>query len=387
MAMTNLACLVGAYEHPTRKADDLTVMQLHAQVAKGALADAGLQKSDIDGYFCAGDMPGVGATSMIEYLNLRVRHVDSTECGGSAPILHVAHAAQAIAQGKCQVALVTMAGRPRSARSAIRLKPPDLDSPELGFEMPYRAMPPNMYAMAARRHFHEFGTTSEQLAWIKVAASHHAQHNALAMLPHVVSVEDVLASPMVSDPLRKLDCCVISDGGGAVIVASPAIARSLNRPAIGIRSHAESQKDSMCGHVDLTYTAAAITGPAAFASAGLTPGDIQYVSLYDSFTITVLLQLEDLGFCKKGEGGRFVMDGALISGVGKLPFNTDGGGLCNNHPSNRGGMTKIIEAVRQLRSEAHPAVQVPNCHLALVNGIGGSIATRHTAATMILERL
>ena len=139
--------------------------------------------------------------------------------------------------------------------------------------------------------------------------------------------------------------------------------------------------------MDLTYSAAAWSGPMAFAEAGVTPADIQYASLYDSFTITVLMQLEDLGFCKKGEGGRFVMDGNLISGVGKLPFNTDGGGLCNNHPANRGGITKVIEAVRQLRGEAHPAVQVPNCHLALASGIGGALASRHTAATLILERV
>jgi acetyl-CoA C-acetyltransferase len=143
----------------------------------------------------------------------------------------------------------------------------------------------------------------------------------------------------------------------------------------------------MGGKMDLTYSAAAWSGPLAFAEAGVTPADIQYVSLYDSFTITVLMQLEDLGFCRKGEGGRFVADGNLISGVGKLPFNTDGGGLCNNHPANRGGITKIIEAVRQLRGEAHPAVQVPDCSLALVNGIGGALASRHTAGTLILERV
>jgi acetyl-CoA C-acetyltransferase len=384
--MNGSAFVVGAYEHPVRKADHLTVMQLHAQVAKGALEDAGLDKSQVDGYFCAGDVPGLGATAMIEYLNLRVRHLDTTECGGSAPIVHVAHAAQAIAAGRCRVALVTMAGRPRAARSAIRLRPPDPDAPETGFEQPYRPMTQNMYGMAARRHFHEFGTTSRQLAWIKVAASHHAQHNEHAMLRKVVTVEEVLESPLVADPLHKLDCCVISDGGGAVIVAAPEIARSLRRPLVAVRAMAEAQKDSAAGAVDLTYTAAALSGPRAFADAGLAPRDIQYVSLYDSFTITVLLQLEDLGFCAKGAGGPFVSDGNLISGFGDLPFNTDGGGLCNNHPANRGGMTKIIEAVRQLRGEAHPAVQVADCALALVNGIGGSIATRHTAATMILER-
>jgi acetyl-CoA C-acetyltransferase len=400
MSLNGSACIVGAYEHPTRKADGLSVVRLHADVAKGALEDAGLSKHDVDGYFCAGDAPGLGTTTMAEYLGLRLRHVDSTECGGSAPILHVAHAAEAIAAGRCNVALITLAGRPRAQMAAaqaaaksqgvkapLALKAPDPDAPELAFELPYGPATQNLYAAVAKRHMHEFGTTSEQLAWIKVAASQHAQHNPNAMLREVVTVEDVVGSPMVSDPLHRLDCCVMSDGGGAVIVARPEIARDLRRPLVKVRGTGEAPKHSMGGRLDLTYSAAAWSGPLAFAEAGVTPADIQYASLYDSFTITVLMQLEDLGFCKKGEGGRFVADGNLISGVGKLPFNTDGGGLCNNHPANRGGITKIIEAVRQLRGEAHPAVQVPNCSLALASGIGGALASRHTAGTLILERL
>ncbi|MBO9649352.1 MAG: thiolase domain-containing protein [Variovorax sp.] len=400
MSLNGSAYLVGAYEHPARKADDLSVARLHADVAKGALEDAGLSKHDIDGYFCAGDAPGLGTTTIAEYLGLKLRHVDSTECGGSAPILHVAHAAEAIAAGRCNVALITLAGRPRAqmaaaqaaaksngAKPPLALKPPDPDAPELAFELPYGPATQNLYAAVAKRHMHEFGTTSEQLAWIKVAASHHAQHNPNAMLREVVTVEDVVNSPMVSDPLHRLDCCVMSDGGGAIIVARPEIARDLKRPLVKVRGTGEAPKHGMGGKLDLTYSAAAWSGPLAFAEAGVTPADIQYASLYDSFTITVLMQLEDLGFCKKGEGGRFVADGNLISGVGKLPFNTDGGGLCNNHPANRGGVTKIIEAVRQLRGEAHPEVQVPNCSLALANGIGGALASRHTAATLILERL
>ena len=354
MSIRNKAYIVGAYEHPTRKADTLSVAQLHADVARGAIADAGLSLKDIDGYFCAGDAPGLGTMSMGEYLGLNLRHVDSTETGGSAPLVHVHHAAQAIAQGKCNIALVTLAGRPRAAGAALQLKPPDPDAPELQFEAPFGPATQNGYAMCARRHMHEFGTTSEQLAWIKVAASHHAQHNPNAMLRQLVTVEDVVNSPFVSDPLHRLDCCVIKHG--------------------------------MAGKVDLTYSAARFSGPRAFEEAGLTPADIKYVSLYDSFTVTVLFQIEDLGFCAKGQGGRFVSDGNLISGIGKLPFNTDGGGLCNNHPANRGGMTKVIEAVRQLRGEAHPAVQVKNCDLALANGIGGSLATRHIAGTLIMER-
>lgn len=401
MSLNGKACIVGAYEHPTRQADNLSVVRLHADVAKGALEDAGLTKDDIDGYFCAGDAPGLGTTTVAEYLGLNLRHVDSTECGGSAPILHVAHAAEAIAAGRCNIALITLAGRPRAQMAAaqaaakegrggkapLALKAPDPDAPELAFELPYGPATQNLYAMVAKRHMYEFGTTSEQLAWIKVAASHHAQHNPHAMLRNVVTVEDVVNSPMVSDPLHRLDCCVMSDGGGAVIVARPEIARQLKRPVVMVRGTGEAPKHGMGGRVDLTWSAARWSGPMAFEEAGVTPADIQYASLYDSFTITVLMQLEDLGFCRKGEGGRFVMDGNLISGVGRLPFNTDGGGLCSNHPANRGGITKIIEAVRQLRGEAHPAVQVPGCSLALVNGIGGALASRHTSATLILERV
>ena len=191
---------------------------------------------------------------------------------------------------------------------------------------------------------------------------------------------------MISDPLHRLDCCVISDGGGALIVVSPEIAKTLNRPLVKIKGAGEAPKHQMGGRIDLTYTGAAFSGPTAFAEAGVKPTDIKYASIYDSFTITVLLQLEDLGFCDKGQGGKFVSDGNLISGSGKLPFNTDGGGLCNNHPANRGGMTKVIEAVRQLRGEAHPKVQVPNCDLVLAHGTGGSLGTRHGSATLILER-
>ncbi len=404
MSLNGSACIVGAYEHPTRLAEGLSVLRLHADVAKGALADAGLTKSDIDACYCAGDAPGLGTATVAEYLGLRLSHVDSTECGGSAPILHVAHAAAAIAAGRSRIALITLAGRPRAAmaeakaraaaagdakarKPALALKAPDPDCPELPFELPYGPATQNLYAMVARRHMHAYGTTSEQLAWIKVAAAHHAQHNPHAMLRKPVTVEEVVASPLVADPLHRLDCCVMSDGGGALIVAHPDIAKSLKRPQVVVRGTGEAQKHAMGGRIDLSGSAAAAAGPRAFAEAGITPAQIQYASLYDSFTITVLMQLEDLGFCAKGEGGRFVMDGNLIAGVGRLPFNTDGGGLCSNHPANRGGMTKVIEAVRQLRGEAHPAVQVPGCTWALASGIGGALASRHTAATLILERV
>jgi acetyl-CoA C-acetyltransferase len=387
MTIKNKACIVGAWEHPTRKAPGKSVAQLHAESARGALLDAGLTKDDVDGYFCAGDAPGLGPLSMVDYMGLRVRHVDSTDTGGSSYLVHVAHAAEAIALGKCDVALVTLAGRPRSeGSSGTQARNYGAAAPDVAFEFPYGMATANGYAMVAMRHMHEFGTTSEQLAWIKVAASHHAQYNEHAMLRDVVTVEDVLASPMISDPLHRLDCCVVSDGGGAVIVARPEIAKQLNRPMVAILGAGESPKGQHGGKLDLTTSGAAWSGPAAFAEAGVKPADIQYASIYDSFTITVLVQLEDLGFCKKGEGGKFVADGNLISGNGKLPFNTDGGGLCNNHPANRGGMTKVIEAVRQLRGEAHPKVQVPGCRLALAQGMGGQLGSRHGSATLIMER-
>jgi acetyl-CoA C-acetyltransferase len=388
MSIKRQACIAGAFEHPTRKAPDKTVPQLHAECARGALADAGLSLQDVDGYFCAGDAPGMGPLSMVDYLGLKVRHVDSTDTGGSAYLVQVSHAAQAIAAGKCNVALITLAGRPRSEASGVGTGPRNVTAatPDVAWEMPYAPVTVNMYALAAARHMHEFGTTSEQLAWIKVAAAAHAQHNPNAMLRDPVTVEEVLASPMISDPLHKLDCCVVSDGGGALLVVRPEIARSLARPVVSVLGAGETVKGQANGQLDLTYSGAAVSGPIAFAEAGVTPADIQYASIYDSFTITVLMQLEDLGFCHKGEGGRFVADGNLISGVGKLPFNTDGGGLCNNHPANRGGITKVIEAVRQLRGEAHPKVQVPGCGLALAQGTGGLLGSRHGSATLILER-
>ncbi|MEP3247876.1 MAG: thiolase domain-containing protein [Sneathiella sp.] len=388
MSINGKAYIAGAFEHPTRKAVDKSLAQLHAECAKGALEDAGLTKDDVDGYFCAGDAPGLGPLALADYMGLKLRHMDSTETGGSSYLVHVAHAAEAIALGKCKVALITLAGRPRAEGMATGTAPRNYgaSSPDVAFEFPFAPTIVNMYGMCAMRHMHEFGTTSEQLAWIKVAASHHAQHNPNAMLRDVVTVEDVVNSPMISDPLHRLDCCVISDGGGALVVVAPEIAKSLNRPLVKVKGAGEAPKHQMGGRVDLTYTGAAWSGPTAFEEAGVTPSDIKYASIYDSFTITVLMQIEDLGFCAKGDGGKFVSDGNLISGTGNLPFNTDGGGLCNNHPANRGGMTKVVEAVRQLRGEAHEAVQVPNCDLAVAHGTGGSLGTRHGSATLILER-
>lgn len=386
MTIKRKAFVAGIYEHPTRMATDKTLPQLHAEIAKGALADAGLTFDDVDAYFCAGDAPGLGPINMIEYMGLdNVRHMDSTETGGSSYLVHVSHAAQAIAAGHCHVALITLAGRPvADGKEGRAPRYYNVDAPDFPFEAPYRPNVLNMYAMCAMRHMHEYGTTSEQLAWIKVAASHHAQYNEHARLREVVTVKDVVNSPLVADPLHRMDCCVITDGGGGVVMVSPEVAKSLKRRKALVLGAGEAPKHLMAGQVDLTYSGARWSGSRAFEEAGVARGDIKYVSIYDSFTITVLETLEDLGFCEKGKGGRFVSDGNLISGVGKLPFNTDGGGLCNNHPGNRGGMTKIIEAVRQIRGEANPAVQVPNCDIALAHGTGGLLGSRMGSATLIL---
>lgn len=380
------ACIAGVFEHPTRKAADKSLAQLHAEVAEGALKDAGLAIDDVDAYFVAGDNTNLYPLSLVDYLGLKLKTIGSTDTGGSAYITHLGQAADAIAAGRCKVALITLAGRPRTGGAAAD-PTPDWSLPDVPFEHPYGRNVINTYAMCAMRHFHEYGTTSEQLAWIKVAASHHAQHNPNAMLRNVVTVEEVVASPMICDPLHRLDCCVVSDGGGAVVVVAPEIARDLKRQCVRIKGIGDAVKHQNGGDIDLTYTATRWSSAEAFSQAVIQPSDIKYASIYDSFTITVLEQLEDLGFCRKGEGGKFVADGNLISGVGRLAVNTDGGGLCNNHPANRGGMTKIIEAVRQLRGEAHPAVQVKNCDLAVANATGGWLGTRHAASTVILERV
>src|ERR1043166_3222423 len=219
MSIKGKAYIAGIYEHPTRLAKDISLAQIHAQVARGALQDAGLSKDDVDGYFCAGDAPGLGPLSMADYMGLgKLKHVDTTETGGSSYVIHVGHAAQAIAAGKCTVALVTLAGRPRAEGMATGTAPRNYGAaaPDVAFEAPFAPTVVNQYAMAAMRHMHEFGTTSEQLAWIKVAASHHAQHNPHALLRDVVTVDEVVNSPIIADPLHRLDCCVITDGGGAI---------------------------------------------------------------------------------------------------------------------------------------------------------------------------
>lgn len=381
------AYVVGAFEHPLREITDRSRAQIHADVALGALRDAGLTPGDVDGYFCDSEAPGVGPLSMADYLGLSsCAYLDTTELGGASYLAHVGHAASAIELGRCQVALITMGGNPRSARQASG--PSLAGAPETTFETSWGITDTvHNYALTAMRHMYEFGTTSSDLAQTKVAASLHAQHNPAAFLRDVVTVDEVLDSPMIADPLHRLDCCVMTDGGGAVVLTSPAVARDLGRTQVAILGQGEAFKGVAAGRIDLTSTAGVRSAATAYAQAGIRPADIDYASIYDSFTITVLLALEDLGFCGKGEGGAFVRDGGLVAPFGRLPINTDGGGLCNNQPDNRGGMVRMIEAVRQLRGHAHPAVQVPDCEVALVHGSGGRLATRSSAATVVLGRV
>jgi acetyl-CoA C-acetyltransferase len=380
--------IAGVFEHPTREAPDKSTEQLHAEVAKGALADAGLPKTAVDGYLTAGvpefedGLPSLTPLVMADYLGLDVSFVDSTDTGGSAYLSHVGHAASAIRDEKCDVALVTLAGRPYSAGEATGTGMRSFTAAQDSFEGLYGATTLSQYALTARRHMHEFGTTSEQLAEVRVAAAHHAQYNEHARFQDPVTVEDVVDSAVVADPLHLLDCCLISDGGGALVVVSEDVAVDLDRECVEVLGHGEAVGHTDAGRIDLTKTAATESGRRAYQEAGLSPADVDYVSIYDSFTITVLETIEDLGFCSKGEGGEFVEGGTLKAPDGRLPFNTDGGGLCSNHP-NRGGMTKVIEAVRQLRGETNTEVQV-DADVALAHGTGGSIGTRHGSVTLLL---
>lgn len=345
-----------------------------------ALADAGLSIRDVDGFFSTGQL-GFGGVSLTEYLGLNPRYIDATFIGGSSYLAHVGHAAAAIAAGKCRVALITQGAK---VRGVIRGAKHTADTPEFPFETVYGETNAAIYALAARRHMHEFGTTPEQLAAVKVAASEYAQFNPHALLRKPVTVADVVNSPMISDPLHRLDCCVVTDGGGAIVVVAPEIARGLNRPPVSVLGHAEAIKHGGRGPNDFTSTGAVVSAPRALAEAGVALSDIAYASIYDSFTITVIMTLEDFGFCKKGQGGAFVASGAL-GPDGVIPTNTDGGGLCNNHPGYQGGLVKIVEAVRQLRGEATPQTQIPNCRLAVAHGTGGGMS-RQASVTLVLGR-
>jgi acetyl-CoA C-acetyltransferase len=309
--------------------------------------------------------------------------VDSQSIGGSSFVSHCLHAAAALAAGLCRVALVTYGSTAASERFAIGTGGASVFDPPDSFEAPFGPTIVGSYALVAQRHMHEYGTTSEQLAEIAVTTRRHAGLNPDAKYREPITVEDVLASRMISSPLHLLDCCVISDGGGALVLTTLERARDLRRPPVVILGGAEALRHAEVGRRDLLDVAAAQSGPLALARAGVRHGDIDVCTIYDSYTITVLVTLEALGFCRPGEGGSFVADGRIGLG-GALPVNPDGGGLSSNHPGMR-GIFLVIEATRQLRGECG-ARQVDGARVALVHGTGGMLGQRHSGVTLVLGR-
>jgi acetyl-CoA C-acetyltransferase len=382
MNLSRKAAVVGVYEHPTRFAPDKTVYQIMAESLKGALDDAGLTIKDVDGVAAAGIGGGMGMIGLCDYLNLTPNFVDGTNVGGCSFLVHTMHAAAAIAAGLCEVAVVLYGSQISSARFAIGTGGGGGggDAPEQ-FDGPFGVTTVGSYAMVAQRHMHEYGTTSEQLAEVAVTMRLHASMNPAAKYRDLITVEDVLASRVISSPLHLLDCCIISDGGGALVITSAERARDLKKKPVYILGAAETVRHGGAGHRDYLENAAAQTGKLAFERAGVKHADIDMGMIYDSFTITVISQLENLGFCKRGEGGAFV-SGGRIRFDGAFPINTDGGGLSSNHPGMR-GIFLVIEATKQLRDECGPR-QVKDCKLAIAHGTGGALGTRHAGATLIL---
>ncbi len=354
-----------------------SVLQIQAIAAKRALDDAGLTKDDVDGMFVAGlwGLPGVGSfpsVVMSEYLGINPKFTDSTQIGGSAFEAHVGHAAAAIKAGLCEVALILYGSTQRSEKSrSLAGRPPTLTAQyETPFGLP---SPAGSYAMAANRHMHEYGTTAEDLAEIAVATRKWAQLNPDAMMKDSLTINDVLNSPMICDPLHLLDCCLVTDGAGALVIVSPDRVKDCRKKPVWVLGQGESHSHwSIQAMPDLTVTSAAISGKTAFEMAGVTHDEIDFVQIYDSFTITVLLTLESLGFCKRGEGGDFVKNQRTAPG-GDFPMNTNGGGLSYAHPGMY-GIFLLIEAVRQLRNECGER-QVQDAKIGLVNGTGGTLSS------------
>jgi acetyl-CoA acetyltransferase len=362
---------------------DLSEHAVHSQAASRALEDAGLSFSDVDGLATAGFFP-MYATGVAEYLGLHPTYVDETNFGGASFEVLVEHAAYAIEAGAAEVVLVTY-GSVQLSQMGRRLGTGGgggrgmAPGPAI-----YDALWGNTlvgsYALAARRHMHQFGTTPEQLAAVAVTMREHATSNPSAQERKPITVDDVLSSRLVADPLHVLDCCVISDGGAACVVTTAERAADLKKRPVHILggAHATTHHMNLSSMPDITISPAVQSGQLAFARAAISPSDVDVAQLYDSFTITVVLTVEDLGFCGKGEGGDFVADGGLGL-AGRLPTNTDGGGLSACHPGMR-GMFLIVEAVRQLRGECG-ATQVPDAKIAVAHGTGGMLST---GATLVL---
>ncbi len=390
------AAIVGIYEYPSRDVEGaVSPMQIKAESAARALADAGLTWQDVDAIYDASEAGVVSGLTIAEYFGLKPNVIDTTNVGGSSFEYHAAHAARDIAAGKARVALLTYGSTAHSNAWAIGvggrggggLIPADNMDAFAGMTLVAN------YAMVARRHMHQYGTTSEQLAEISVATRYHAMRNPEAVKAmedlefldiRETTVEDVVGSRMIADPLHLLECCMISDGGGAVVIASPEVARNCARPPVWILGTGEATKYPENGG-DITVSAAAQSGPQAFGEAGVSPAEMDIAMIYDSFSITVLAILEDLGFCAKGEGGPWVEGGRLrFDRPGDGPaLNPDGGGLSSNHPGMR-GIFLVIEAARQLRGDS--CSQVDGARLAVAHGNGGMLGSRHCAGTVILGR-
>jgi acetyl-CoA acetyltransferase len=371
--------IVGMGQAGLGEAPGRTDMEILAEAACKAVADAGLSMRDIDGIATA----SVGATMwplpVAEYLGIRPKSVDGTMLGGSSFVTHMMSAALALNAGLCNAVLVCYGSTQRTAtlgRKEIAQMRPLVDPQP--HEYPYQpALPVTAYALAAARHMHQYGTTREQLAEVAVAARRWAQLNPEAMMRDPLTIADVLGARMVADPLGVRDCCLVTDGAGAYVMVRSERARDLAQKPVYLLGNASATWHRQISAMpDLTQTAAFESGQRAFAMAGLGPADIDVVQLYDAFTINTILFLEDLGFCAKGEGGAFVAGGAIAPG-GRLPVNTNGGGLSCVHPGMY-GMFITIEAVRQLRGDCG-ARQVAGAETALVHGNSGTLSAQATA--------
>lgn len=347
-------------------------IDLMAQGTIAALEDAGLELKDVDGLLSASTQSRFAPMVLAEYLGIKPRFFDGTAIGGSSFMTHVAHAHAAIELGLCEVAVIAYGSTQRSVSRAAA-SPREYNY----YEAPFRPiLPISAYAMAAARHMHQYGTTREQLAEVAVAARRWALMNPKAWEKEPLTIEQVLNARMVSYPFTVRDCCLVVDGGGAIVLTSAARAKTLKKKPVYVLGVGEALSHSTIANMpDLTVTGAAESGPQAYAMAKVKPSDVDMVSLYDAFTITPILFLEDLGFCPKGEGGRFVSDGAIAPG-GKLPVNTSGGGLSYCHPGMY-GLLVMIEAIRQVRGECG-ARQVPHCDVALGHGNGGVLSSQCT---------
>lgn len=350
-----------------------TSLDLAAAAARQAVEDAGLRMSDIDGIFTATSHYAMPGLEMGEYLGVRPRYSDSNNLGGASFVSHLLHAMVALDAGLCTHALIVYGSTQLSdGGKLVTASAPNL------YEVPYRPRyPVTMYALAAARHMYEFGTTREELAQVAVSAREWANLTPGACAHGPLTVDDVLGSRMVSDPLTVADCCLVTDGAGAVVITTTERGKDLAGAAVPVLGVGEAHWHRNISQMpSLTTTAAKDSGRRAFEMAGLGPEDVDVLELYDAFTINTLLFLEDLGFCKKGEAGGFVADGA-ISPRGALPVNTNGGGLSYCHPGMY-GVFLLIEATRQLRGGLQ-ARQVPDAEVALVHANGAVLSAQATA--------